>query len=105
MKRHTRAGRYLIGLLFVVSSLAARLDADSSDALRFSGSAGVHAKYNSNLDLKDEKSTGLKRKDAFISEPVAALKMAKSWGRDWWLDVDLFTQANFHAQHTNLCLD
>lgn len=34
--------------------------------------------------------------DAGAGEPSAALQLAKRWGTDWWLDLGLSSQANFH---------
>ena len=67
--------------------------------IRLSGTLGVYAKYNSNLTLVDEKSTGFDRKDAFVGAPAADLRLARSWGPDWWLDLTLSGQADWHTEH------
>lgn len=69
------------------------------DSLQLNGSIGFNAKYNSNIELIDEQSTGVVRKDAFIGEPKAQLNLAKSWGPQWWLDLKLSSQANLHQSH------
>ena len=69
------------------------------DDPKLSGTVALWAKYNSNLTLIDETSTGLKRKSAFITEPNADLRLSKSWGTEWWLDASVSGHANFHAAH------
>ena len=66
---------------------------------RLSGTLGLYAKHNSNLTLVDEKSTGLDQKDAFIGAPEADLRLSKAWGADWWLDLALPGQADWHTEH------
>ncbi len=73
--------------------------AAGDDAARFSGALGAYAKYNSNLDLSDEKATGIARQDAFIGQPALDLELAKSWGPDWWLNLEFSGQADLHAEH------
>jgi hypothetical protein len=86
--------------LVLFCSHSASLQAQSADgnAMRFSGALGLNTKYNSNLELSD--TGGAERKDAFIGEPTADLRLAKSWGPDWWLDLSFAGQANLHTEHT-----
>ena len=70
------------------------------NALVIDGSIGFNAKYNSNLELIDETTTVIPKKDALIGEPKAQLNLAKSWGPDWWLDLKLSSQANLHQNHS-----
>ena len=70
-----------------------------NDAVQISGAAGIYAKFNSNVDLVDEKETGKDQKDAFIAEPTANLRLEKTWGHDWWLDLNYTGHANFHTEH------
>ncbi len=74
-------------------------DATEDGAWKFSGTAAVFAKYNTNLDLSNGKTTGAGTKEAFISEPTANLQLAKSWGPDWWLDAAYTGHANLHSEH------
>ena len=84
-------------LLLVVCMMVARADADGG--FQLSGTAGVYAKYNTNLELVDAEDTGIERKETFISEPTADLRLARSWGEDWWLDLAYTGHANLHAEH------
>lgn len=106
-----------LAILTAVCSAAARLEADTAPqgesaghgeetaemeeqhAARIDGTVGVYAKYNSNLDLSRGKNTGGGRGAAFIGEPAADLRLAKTWGPDWWLELGLSGQADFHAEH------
>jgi hypothetical protein len=45
--------------------------------VKFSGTAGVFAKYNTNLNLSNGEGAGAGTKEAFISEPTANLLLAK----------------------------
>ena len=74
-------------------------NAREADALSVSGSAGLYGKFNSNLDLVDEKKTGQDQKDAFITEPTANLRLEQTWGPKWWLDLSYTGHANFHTEH------
>lgn len=71
----------------------------TGDRWKFSGTAAVFAKYNTNLDLSNGRTTGEGTKEAFISEPTANLQLARSWGPDWSLDVAYTGHANFHSEH------
>jgi len=71
----------------------------TEDAVKFSGTAGVFAKYNTNLNLSNGEGAGAGTKEAFISEPTANLLLAKSWGPDWRLDVAYSGHANLHSEH------
>ena len=107
MNKYPGMNRYLLALVFGVCSIgyasaspgeAAEMG-EGDRAIRFSGTLGLYAKYNSNLTLVDEKSTGLDQKDAFILEPSTDLRLSRSWGPDWWLDLGLSGQADWHAEH------
>ena len=94
----------LVAVVFILMASALRAGAGGvpDDApYQFDGTIGVYAKYNSNLELVDESSTGIDQKDAFIAEPTADLHLAKSWGTDWWLDLAYTGHANFHGEHTD----
>lgn len=112
MKKFPGVNSYILALVFGVCSFSSWGHAASASqdeatettgrgerGVRFSGTLGVYAKYNSNLTLVDEKSTGLDRKDAFIGAPAADLRLAKSWGPDWWLDLAFSGQADWHTEH------
>ncbi len=109
MSKLTAANRYILALALGVgpffswayaASASQSTEAEQGDSeTRFSGTLGVYAKYNSNITLVDEKNTGLERKDAFIGEPALDLKLSKSWGPDWWLDLAYSGQADWHAEH------
>lgn len=92
-----------MAILAAVCAAAARLEAEEiagmedQHAARVEGTVGVYAKYNSNLDLSSEKGTG--RRAALIGEPAADLRLAKTWGPDWWLDLEFSGQADLHAEH------
>ena len=64
---------------------------------RLSGTLGLYAKYNSNLDLIDPQSSGRDRQGAFVGEPSVDLRLARSWGRNWWVDLGYAGHTNFHA--------
>jgi len=111
MIKHSKISRYVLALSVGVYSITTwsnaastspDMDAETEEwdkAVRFNGTVGIYAKYNSNLTLVDEKSTGLDQKDAFIGEPSADLRLSKSWGSDWWLDLGLSGQADLHTEH------
>ena len=102
-----QAKRWVRGLVPLVLLCCVRASATGGDALeestdddvRFSGTAAVFAKFNTNLELSDGRSSGAGTKEAFISEPTANLQLAKSWGPEWWLDVAYTGHANLHTEH------
>ena len=96
--------RGLATAMVFVLSRAAGLGAETApeqagDPIRFSGSLGANAKYNSNLDLSGGGNASPDRRDSFIGEGTADLRLAKSWGPDWWLDLTFSGLANLHADH------
>ena len=91
-------------LLLCISSAVRAAEGGSApeaaeDAVKFSGTAGVFAKYNTNLNLNNGEEVGAGTKEAFIGEPTANLLMAKSWGPFWRLDVAYTGHANLHSEH------
>lgn len=97
-------GLCLGAILTAACAMAARVEArtapggEGEDRASFRGTVGLYAKYNSNLELTE--SWGGKLEDAFIGEPAADLRLTKTWGPDWWLDLEFSGQADFHAGHT-----
>lgn len=65
------------------------------------GGIGLFAKHNSNIKLIDEETTGLDKKDAFISEAKGELSVSKPWSKYWWSDLNLASYTNLHAQHAS----
>jgi len=72
---------------------------EKEDIFRLSGTLSLFGKFNSNLELIDAQKTGIAKKDAFIGEPNAKVKLARSWGPKWWLDIEYAGQANLHTEH------
>ena len=111
MSRYPKNIRRLLTLAIAVLCSAVGGDAESpvqtagsseqadGGEWEFRGTAGVYAKYNSNLTLVDEQSTDRDQKDAFIGEPSADLRLSRGGGPDWWLDLGFSGRADLHSEH------
>ena len=95
-----KTSSYIQALLaaFTLAGGAGAVVEEGEDQARFRGSLGLYSKYNSNLELAS--AVVRAREKAFIGEPALDLGLTKSWGTDWWLDLEFSGQADFHGQHT-----